>query len=541
MNGTDLHCSAQWLTMQDTELGVVCSNFQPFQARSIFIPPSPVPNLLHTNRAPSPWETLLIKDALSKLQSDLLQIDCEIYHIQSVQAQLLQKRDELREFGRVHNALLSSLRRFPHELLSYTFLLSVSDIDDTNAQELRKAVMLPAQVCRQWRNVALSTPRLWSQIHIDLKKRNLKEEAEFAQTWLVRSGGCPLSISLSQFMAVDVHKPLTPFETIFAHSDRWERLSLTVTHPLLHAFRSAKSHFPHLQTLSIQSITRDEEILDAFEIAPQLHSLTIGHNIFPTRLRVPWSQLTYCNMHPYQLSIDDCFEVLQHAFGLKKLLLHLHRPGPHQSRSLIRHEHLQELSIQANTELGPLFDKSSLPALQAFTCSSEFHYKWAQPQFLSFLSRSACPLQILCLDFLTSPVGDDDLAQILQLIPSLVKLELRHACARSTLTKPLFNKLTFVAQELEYLLPNLTTLVLDIYSKLDLEALADMIESRRRLENDASHRFPPLERVILTELENCASEWIESSTVLRLRRCRDRGLDIYWSRREGCQLLRLPL
>lgn len=528
--------------IQHVELGAACSECQNPRTRRITIPPSPVPNLIYTNLIPSPSETHLINNVLSQLQPDLLQIDRDVNRIQSWLDQLLRTREELREFGRVHKALLSSIRQFPHELLSHTFLLSVPDMNQTSAQELKRAVMLPAQVCKRWRDVALSTPRLWSRIHMDLRKRRLEEEAAFAQRWLARSGGCPLSISLSQFMTFDMTIPVASFDAFVAQSDRWEHLNLTVSYPLLHVFRSAKSRFSRLQTLSIESNTLGEGILDAFEIAPHLHSLTIGHNIFPSMLRVPWSQLTYCDMHPYQLSIDDCFEVLQHASNLEEYHLHLHRPGPHQSRPLIRHERLRELSIQACTQLGPLFDKLTLPALQAFSCSAyEYRYRWAQPQFLSLLSRSACALQVFCLDFLSAQLIDDDLAQILQLVPSLNKLALRHECARKSLTRTLLGRLTPVPQELACLLPNLTTFALDVYFELDGEAFADMIESRRRLETDTSYNVPLLGIVALTDHTNRSSNWIDSPTVLRLKRCRDEGLDIYWSRREDCKELRLPL
>jgi hypothetical protein len=343
-------------------------------------------------------------------------------------------------------------------------------------------------------------------------------------------------------MAFDMQTSLAPFDTVVAQSDRWEYLDLTISYPLLDVFRSAKSCFSRLQTLSIQGNIVGEEILDTFEIAPQLHSLTIGHNIFPTRLRVPWSQLTYCDIHPYQLSIDDCFEVLQQAPNLEEYHLQLHRPGPHHSRSPIRHERLRKLSIQAYTEIGPFFDRLTLPALQIFSCSeSEHRYRWAQPQFLSLLSRSACALQIFCLDFLSAHLRDDDLAQILQLVPSLIGLELRHECARKTLTRNLLARLTPAAQGLDCLLPNLTTLALDIYAELDGEALADMVEARRRLETDMSRSVNLLGCVALTDHANRSSTWIGSSTLLRLKGCRDRGLDIYWSRQEGCKELRLLL
>ncbi|KAF8997427.1 hypothetical protein BDQ17DRAFT_1363343, partial [Cyathus striatus] len=81
-----------------------------------------------------------------------------------------------------------------------------------------EAPMLLTQICSSWRRIALSTPRIWSSIHIVLPNiirgaypvRNyLVEEEElvlqtldrrqaFVKKWLDRSGACPLTISILQ-------------------------------------------------------------------------------------------------------------------------------------------------------------------------------------------------------------------------------------------------------------------------------------------------------------------------------------------------------
>ncbi|KAJ7206489.1 hypothetical protein GGX14DRAFT_367219, partial [Mycena pura] len=48
-------------------------------------------------------------------------------------------------------------------------------------------------VCRKWREIALSTPSLWRAITIRLR-RDKSWDLDFVQTWLRRSGSCPLSL-----------------------------------------------------------------------------------------------------------------------------------------------------------------------------------------------------------------------------------------------------------------------------------------------------------------------------------------------------------
>ncbi|KAJ6561761.1 hypothetical protein B0H19DRAFT_87398 [Mycena capillaripes] len=52
-----------------------------------------------------------------------------------------------------------------------------------------EAPLLLWHVCRSWRNVALSTPRLWASLHIIAKTtRKLLQINETADAWLSRSG-----------------------------------------------------------------------------------------------------------------------------------------------------------------------------------------------------------------------------------------------------------------------------------------------------------------------------------------------------------------
>ncbi|KAJ7470992.1 hypothetical protein FB451DRAFT_324350 [Mycena latifolia] len=52
------------------------------------------------------------------------------------------------------------------------------------------------QVCRKWRQIAISTPSLWRAIRLDLDNRiNRPTQLRLLDTWLERSRTSPLSIS----------------------------------------------------------------------------------------------------------------------------------------------------------------------------------------------------------------------------------------------------------------------------------------------------------------------------------------------------------
>ncbi|KAJ7934758.1 hypothetical protein B0H13DRAFT_1508836, partial [Mycena leptocephala] len=55
---------------------------------------------------------------------------------------------------------------------------------------------LLAQVCRQWRDIAMSSPRLWNSLQLDLDPKILPQQLILLRSWLTRSGTCPLSIAI---------------------------------------------------------------------------------------------------------------------------------------------------------------------------------------------------------------------------------------------------------------------------------------------------------------------------------------------------------
>ncbi|KAJ7487102.1 hypothetical protein FB451DRAFT_1127328 [Mycena latifolia] len=61
----------------------------------------------------------------------------------------------------------------------------------------REAPLLLGNICKEWRNVALSTPQLWKYIHLDEPRS--EGICLLLETWLTRGRGCPLSSSSAVF------------------------------------------------------------------------------------------------------------------------------------------------------------------------------------------------------------------------------------------------------------------------------------------------------------------------------------------------------
>jgi hypothetical protein len=62
------------------------------------------------------------------------------------------------------------------------------NLRDYHKEGKLKAVMLPAHVYKHWRDVALSTPTLWTNIVLDVTNETFQSRAALVTAWFFRSG-----------------------------------------------------------------------------------------------------------------------------------------------------------------------------------------------------------------------------------------------------------------------------------------------------------------------------------------------------------------
>ncbi|KAF7374054.1 F-box domain-containing protein [Mycena sanguinolenta] len=168
--------------------------------------------------------------------------------------------------------------------------------------------LLLCQVCRHWRDIALSTPALWKNISIDVQDPDdhQDEKLERFKTRTARSGNCPLSLKLTGPTTSSV---LTQFiETIVAHCSRWEHLEVLVPFDSLHLL---KGDMPLLRDLTFGPIDLRHDVhsaLSLFQHAPALHQITLTSCFLNATVLLPWAQLTHLDAHC--LYEDECTDIL---------------------------------------------------------------------------------------------------------------------------------------------------------------------------------------------------------------------------------------
>ncbi|KAJ3568158.1 hypothetical protein NP233_g5896 [Leucocoprinus birnbaumii] len=198
------------------------------------------------------------------------------------------------------SAFESPIHHLPPELLSHVFSFD----DHTSNTFPTSFAWTAAHVCSHWRQVALSTPRLWSTIALDLSsfhvyRHRLNNRLQFLDTCLERSKCVPLDFIVAlPFPRIDLGVCKAVFERLCLHTRRWRRAFFfaptDVLAPWMHLI---KHNTPILQSLGFGSIIRDIGSVDLLQSivadtgVPRL-TLTSGLPEAFAASHMPWHQIT---------------------------------------------------------------------------------------------------------------------------------------------------------------------------------------------------------------------------------------------------------
>lgn len=499
---------------------------------------TPLPNLINAN--PTRSEQRVIRETLLSLNTGLSQLDSEIDRVESNLNELRRRREVLTDTCQRYKEFLSPIQHLPSEILSEIFVRSLPHDWQHNIYNFRRAVMLVASINQYWRNVALSTPSLWSSISLYLEVETTEAEIDSIRTWLGRSGTFPLSFRLEWY--IDHSIPAHPIIDIFTErAELWKHAEFSMPPSMLNCIRSVKHRLIGLQTLKIDTCAAGELLMayDAFEIAPQLTSVIVEDHISLRSIQFPWTQLTSVDIL-VGFSIEECYELLCMATNLMECCLSIWGPELDSPRAIIHHTRLHTVKIYSIDDTSTVFDFLSLPAL----CSFEFcdlGGRWAQTQFISFLSRSACSLEKLVLG---ASLSDNCLIACLSLMPSLTYLQLEDSFSSSSMTNTLLTLLTLPhsAPQATCLVPRLEYISTDCLTGSGA-AFADMIGSRRRftaMEGSCTQQMMPPLKTVRFRMPR-THETFTPSILSRLRDFAKEGLDIKQTKRINFKVVAFPL
>ncbi|KAJ7875682.1 hypothetical protein B0H13DRAFT_2668812 [Mycena leptocephala] len=231
---------------------------------------SPFAPQLGTNYCPTDDEVAEIKAFLIEPTLRLKQLDDEISDLQRAIDKLRAERESLGADVKAHRALVSPVRRLPLDIIQEIFVACLPTHHNCVMSASEPPILL-GRICSFWRTISLSTPRLWSSLHVveptrpppdsntaALFERKHTQRLETMKDWLGRSGTCPLSISLEGALylgigALQSHGPCLFLQALIPLASRWQTIDFTaqaprLTEALLHL---TESDVPILQDLVI--------------------------------------------------------------------------------------------------------------------------------------------------------------------------------------------------------------------------------------------------------------------------------------------------
>ncbi|KAJ6481721.1 hypothetical protein C8R45DRAFT_1002832 [Mycena sanguinolenta] len=283
---------------------------------------SPFASNLGTNYCPRDDELVQIKSLLTEPCARLKRLEDEIAVLQKTMDKLIEERDTVGAFVEAHKALTSPLRRLPLDIIEELFMACLPTNRNCVMSAMEAPVLL-GRVCSSWRTISLSTPRLWSRLHIveptrpyradpSLYEAKLAQRLEVAKTWLQRSGMCPLSISLESNLDHGISPPLTPNPAHFSSgpnlflnlliplASRWQNIRLTIPPPALETLSAlTEKDVPLLKYFKLvqrpDQPNSDTKWNLPFGIlcSSNLSRISLqGGNINPLDLPLRWIQLT---------------------------------------------------------------------------------------------------------------------------------------------------------------------------------------------------------------------------------------------------------
>ncbi|KAF8956477.1 hypothetical protein BDZ97DRAFT_188204 [Flammula alnicola] len=360
----------------------------------------------------------------------LLDIEQEI-------AELVVKRRSIKSLVNQNHDSIS--HQVPLEVASLIFTFFVPIIDEsTRGWGYKKLVYAPltlGAVCRKWRQIAWSTPYLWTTICINLltpKSPQLK--GQLVQEWLNRSGDLPLSIYIyhnNDFKPLP--KELEPIfrliDIINQYSHRWYLLDLKLPSSLVSRFGRGSHSSTILQKLHLtfsntSPLKPDHHLFSLDNVLPMLQEVVLT-DIPLNSVAIDWNNVTFVEARNFH--VDECIELLRRAPRIDHCAFW--DVGDAQetatiSETIVVHPTLRSLSFELEdaSDVDIIFlGRVSCPSLTSFTYNDHV-YSMSTDAIVSFLTRSGCSLHHMNIGDIDS--GTEAYVKLLRTIPTLHDLDL---------------------------------------------------------------------------------------------------------------------
>ncbi|KAJ7432578.1 hypothetical protein FB451DRAFT_372176 [Mycena latifolia] len=257
-----------------------------------------------------------------------------------------------------------------------------------------EAPVLLGRICSSWRIISLSTPHLWSSLHIaeppfrskhPLLEEKLAQRLDTAKMWLARSGERALSISLqavsrdNSFSINELIRVLLPF------ASRWQQVTfMTPFSALATMSHLTEADVPMLKSVSISETYQSDDTIQwnslRFLHSPAISSFHIqGRYYTPLELPLLWNGLTDLSIS-CSLTSGMSLQIFFHCPQLRTCQLVLSSTINTSSRglgeSVVQLPFLHTLDLQCRSTISAafrqLFSQLLFPQLRILKLSCTF-------------------------------------------------------------------------------------------------------------------------------------------------------------------------
>ncbi|KAF9028358.1 hypothetical protein BDZ89DRAFT_1160360 [Hymenopellis radicata] len=306
----------------------------------------------------------------------------------------------------------SKVDDFPLEIWQEIYMYCLPD-DRNTAPHSFQAPLLFLSVSKAWHALALSTPRLWAVLPIEIWSGKSYPPLAIVELWLERSRRVPLTFSLCQMTGWGDDDILASklIHKLMKHLDRWADVTLKLDCAMsVRALTKHRNVAPRLlrsmditfnlpfRALHVRDIDELSQTLLLFTDAPRFSSLVVhGANVFQhiDVPRVHWGGLTEIRLSEVD-SVYTCLDLFAMCKNLVRCSLGVVATESEDvlppTVGAITLPGLSSLTISLD-ELGmrEIFGRLCVPQLRELSVSS-VAMNWPQDSFTSMLERSQCSL-----------------------------------------------------------------------------------------------------------------------------------------------------
>ncbi|KAJ7629757.1 hypothetical protein DFH06DRAFT_1225349 [Mycena polygramma] len=341
---------------------------------------------------------------VAELQSQILDLERALCDLRIEQLQAQERLDSYR-----YPVLI-----LPNEVASEIFIRILPPHPHFPPLVGSHSPTLLTQICRQWRDIALSIPTLWS--FISTYRDQHVDPGHFKAhicRWLERSRSYPLHLRLGRLERADNDL----VEAFISHRARWEYLVFRRKKMDLDVFGGPMPLLRHLD------LVVDKRPVDSFSLreVPLLRIVTLN-GLAASRIILPWAQLTSLTL--LDVYPSEFVPILVQTLNLVRCELGVYFLGPNHpgARPDITLGYLQTLVLthSGGHPEADLLSAFVIPTLRALKIPEDFLSPSPIDSLTAFISKSGCRLEKL---YITNGESSRE-ASYRQAFPSLRKFSI---------------------------------------------------------------------------------------------------------------------